>query len=175
MNLEERIAFHRHLATGYHEAYKYRKERGGVVYPEEWKLADDAVYFSPYFGSGEMGKFMKDAGQSMGDGANLEAIVYTAKFPDWGPVEFMCWPSDVGFSMRTKFEGTAENGTKMSFWACDFILTNEKGEVTRMETHVNGEDFGPVSELAVGVRGPFTDMYVYWEALHKRLVELGHG
>jgi hypothetical protein len=172
---EDRVSLHRRMAEGYHEAYKRRVERQRVVYPDEWRFADDATYSSPYFSGGKdapFGKFMKAPGMSMSKGATMEARVYDAKLSDWQPVEFMCWPSENGFAMRTRFEGHTDDGVKMGFYALDFVQTNETGLITRWETFVDGEEFGPLVELAIGVRGPFDDFSAYWSALAKRLSEL---
>jgi hypothetical protein len=176
MKIEDRLALHRRMAEGYHAAYKLQGERQSAIYPEEWKFADDAVYSSPYFTGGQglaMGEFSKSHGMSMTDGATMEAKVYSAVLPDWRPVEFMCWPSDIGFAMRTRFEGHTKDGARMSFHALDFVQTNEAGLIRRWETFVDGEEFGPIVKLAIGVRGPFRDATEYWQALGKRLHELG--
>jgi len=163
------------MAEGYHEAYRRRIERQRVIYPDEWRFADDATYSSPYFSGGQdapIGKFMKAPDMTMSNGATMEARVYAAKLPDWQPVEFTSWPSDNGFAMRTRFEGHTEDGRKFGFYALDFVQTNEERLITRWETFVDGEEFGPLVEMAVGVRGPFDSFSSYWTALDRRLREL---
>jgi hypothetical protein len=176
MNIAERLALHRRMAEGYHGAYERQHEQGDAVYSEEWKFADDAAYFSVYFTGGQevpLGEIANASGASMTDGAALEARVYSAVLPDWGPLEFMCWPSDVGFVTRTRYGGHTKDGAAMSFHMIDFVLTNEDGLITRWETFCDGEEFGPVAELAVGLRGPFRNVFDYWGALSRRLQELG--
>jgi len=176
MNLEERIALHRRMAEGYHDAYMRQDERGDAVYSEDWNFADDAVYSSQYFSGGKdvlIAEMMKSTGKDIHQGAKLEAKVYSDVLPDWKPVDFICFPSDIGFSMQTRFEGHTKDGIKMTFHALDYVLTDEDGLITRWETFVDGEEFGPLAELVLGVRGPFSDMTDYWRALYNRFKDLG--
>ena len=164
------------MAEGYHAAYERQHERKEAIYSKEWTFADEAVYFSVYFTGGRavpIGELSKSHGMSMTDAAALEAKAYSAALPDWGPVEFKCWPSENGFVMRTRFGGHTKAGVMMSFHMMDFVETNELGQITYWETFCDGEEFGPVAELAIGVRGPFPDAFTYWGALEKRLRELG--
>jgi hypothetical protein len=167
MTLEERLALHRRLAEGYHEAYKRRVERGAVIYPDEWRLADDAIYWSSYFGTAPLKQFHKQSGATQSESASREAVVYATKLPDFAPVEFMCWPSENGAAWRSRFEGHTEDGRTMGFFAVDFILTNEEGLITRWETFVDSAEFGDVLELCTGVRGPFSDFYEYRKELNR--------
>jgi hypothetical protein len=177
MKIEDRLAHHRRIAEGYEEAYKLRAQRGGrVIFPKEWVFAEDAVYVSVYFSGGvesPLGKFLKKSGESIGDGATREARVYAAKFPDWTTTNFMCWPAENGATWRSRMTGTTKDGVKMAWHMVDFINTNAQGEITRWETFCDGEEFGPVMEHAVGVRGPFKDFTQYWKALNRRLEQLG--
>ena len=163
------------MAEGYHAAYERQHERKNATYSKEWSFADDAVYFSLYFTGGKavsIGELSKSNGMSMTDGATLEAKAYSAVLPDWGPVEFKCWPSENGFAMRSRFAGHTKDRIMMGFHMIDFVETNDLGQITYWETFCDGEEFGPVAELALGVRGPFRDVFTYWGALHKRLEEL---
>jgi hypothetical protein len=176
MIIEDRIALHRRMAEGYHAAYELQQQRQDAIYSEEWKFADDAVYSSPYFTGGQdlsMGQMFKMSGMSITKVATLEAKVYSAVLPDWKPVQFECWPSDIGVAMQIRFEGHTKEGVKMGFYALDFVKTNDEGMITRWETFVDGEEFGPITELATGVRGPFRDASGYLSALGKRIKELG--
>jgi hypothetical protein len=49
MSVENRIALHRRMAESYHDAYSEKAVKDGATY-DEWKFADDAIYWSPYFG-----------------------------------------------------------------------------------------------------------------------------
>jgi hypothetical protein len=165
VNAQERIALHRRLAEGYHEAYLRRAERGAVIYPPEWQLADDAIYWSSYFGTAPLKQFHRQAGTTQSESASKEADVYAAQLPDFGPVEFMCFPSEQGFMTRTLFVGHTRGGKRMSFYALDVVLTNEAGQITRWETFVDSAEFGDILELCTGVRGPFKDFHQYRQAL----------
>ena len=82
MNLQERIALHRRMAEGYHAAYAHRAVKDGATYAT-WEFADDAVYWSPYFGN----KLIKlsEHPVSVAASATMEARAYSITFPDWGP------------------------------------------------------------------------------------------
>lgn len=169
MDVEDRVSLHRRLAEGYHEGYKRRVERGAVIYPPEWQLADDAIYWSSYFGTAPLKQFHNQRGASQNDSASNEALVYATKLPDFAPIEFMCWPAEEGAAWRSRFEGHTEDGRTMGFWAADFILTNEAGLITRWETFVDSGEFGNVLELCTGVRGPFEDFLDYRRELDRVL------
>jgi hypothetical protein len=170
MTLEERIALHRRMAESYYNAYHQQAVKEGTTY-EDWKFADNAVYFSPYFGQGLI--HLKEHPISVKTSATMEAKAYSLKFPDWGPEQFKCWPSDNGFVMQTLFSGHTEDGKKMSFYAYGFVETNEAGEITRWETHVN-EDYDAFLDVAIGVHGPFdNDASAYMEALGRTLKAVG--
>jgi hypothetical protein len=67
-------------------------------------------------------------------------MAYSVRFSGWGPVDFRSWPSDLGFAMRTKFEGRRRaDGIVMGFFAYGFVETDALGRITRWETHVNRE------------------------------------
>jgi hypothetical protein len=151
--LEDRIALHRRMAESYHTAYARKAVKDGATY-EEWKFADDAVYWSPYFGN-ELIQLSKHP-VSVSTSATMEAKAYSLRFPDWGPVEFKCWPSDNGFVMKTLFEGHTQDGTTMSFYSYGFVETNDQGEITRWETHVS-EEYSAFLDVAIGVHGPFRE------------------
>ena len=171
LTLEERIALHRRMAESYRDAYADKAVKDGATY-EEWKFASYAVYWSPYFGNEEMP--LSTLNVSVATYATMEAKAYSIKFPDWGPVEFKCWPADNGFVMRTLFRGHMKDGTRMSFYSYGFIETNDWGEITRWETHVNGDDYGPFLDVAIGVRGPFLEGHTpYFEALSRTLQNAG--
>jgi hypothetical protein len=171
LTLQERIDLHRRMAESYHSAYAKKAVEEGATY-EEWKFADDAVYWSPYFGNTLIK--LKEHPISVSTSATMEAKAYSLKFPDWGPVEFKCWPADNGFVMKTLFQGHTKDGREMSFFAYGFVETNDLGEITRWETHVNGDDYGPFLDVAIGVHGPFKDSAnVYMEALARTLKEAG--
>jgi hypothetical protein len=171
MTLEERIALHRRMAESYHAAYDKKAVKEGATY-EAWKFADDAKYWSPYFGNHIIE--LKTTPISVKDSATMEALAYSLKFPDWGPIEFKSWPSDNGFVMKTLFQGHMKDGTEMRFFAYGFVETNDQGEITRWETHVNGDEYGPFLDVAIGVHGPFKESAApYMEALGRALKAAG--
>ena len=96
-------------AESYHHAYDEKAVKEGATY-DEWKFADDAVYFSPYFGMGLIK--LKTHPISVKASATMEAKAYSLRFPDWGPEEFKCWPADNGFTMKTLFSRHTKDGKK---------------------------------------------------------------
>lgn len=170
LTLEERIELHRRMALSYNSAYDKKAVKDGATY-DEWKFADDAVYFSPYFGKGVIE--LKTHPISVKTSATMEAKAYSLRFPDWGPVEFNCWPSDIGFVMKTHFVGHTKDGKEMDFYAYGFVETNEDGEIKRWETHVSPE-YNDFLDVAIGVHGPFGDQAdEYMKALARTLKEAG--
>jgi hypothetical protein len=173
MTLEERVELNRRLAECYHDAYRLQQERGRTDL-DMWKFSDDAVFYMPYFTGGDvvpMGLFLKTAGISLSDLADMEQKAYSKILPDWHNVEFLAFPSDIGFAFRARMEGHDQHGRKYSFHACDFLLTNDEGQITRWETHMDDSEFGPVVELLTGQRGPFENFDVYWKAVADHLTD----
>lgn len=170
MTLEERIKLHRRMADSYYQAYRNDDVKEGKTY-EEWKFADDAIYWSPYFGNNEIE--LKNHPISVKDAATMEALAYSVEFKDWKPLGFKCWPSDNGFTMQTHFGGHSSEGKFMEFYAYGFVETNENGEIIRWETHVN-PDYNDFLDVAIGVHGPFREgPEPYMEAVAKKMKEAG--
>ena len=61
----------------------------------------------------------------------------------------------------------------MGFYSIGFVETNDQGEITRWETHVDDYEYGPFLEVALGVRGPFHGTTAYIDALHRALEQAG--
>ena len=170
LSLEERVDLHRRMAKSYYNAYDAKAVKDGATY-DAWRFADDAIYWSPYFGQEVIQ--LRDHPISVVDSATMEAKAYSLRFPDWGPEQFKCWPSDNGFVMQTYFSGHTKDGVKMGFFAYGFVETNEIGEVIRWETHVS-EEYNAFLDVAIGVHGPFPDKAdAYMEALARTLKEAG--
>jgi hypothetical protein len=171
MNIEERVALHGRMAEGYRNAYLHQEVQEGVSY-EEWKFAHDAVYSSPYF-TGETVLLLRDVPIDAAKSATMEAKAYALTFPDWKPADFRYWPAANGFVMKTRWQGHTTEGTTMGFYSYGFVDTNDEGEVTRWETHVNDE-YSRFLEVAIGVSGPFTGNE-YMDALARCLEAAGES
>lgn len=170
MTLEERLQYHRQLAESYHAAYVERTVEAGSTY-EDWVFAPHATYWSPYFGNDFVD--LSECPISVRKSAAMEADSYCITFPDWGPLDFRCWPSDKGFVMQTHFGGHDKAGKLWDFFAYGFVETNEAGEITRWETHVSPE-YNDFLDQAIGIHGPFKQgSEVYMEAVAKKLKEAG--
>jgi len=161
--LEDRIELHRQMAEDYYMGYDQETVQQGEAYAS-WKVAEGADYWSPYFTNYQTIPLtsMEDIAMS----ATIEANAYRVRFPDWGPVEFMSWPSDHGFVMRTKFEGTDRcTGNTMSFYTHGFVETNENGELTHWETWPDTPQYDPFLKAAIGQCGPWKDAQEYYGAI----------
>lgn len=168
--LADRVALHRRMAEAYGHAYMAKRVGGSASYldssrQEAWKFADDVVYSSPYW-TGDKAHPFSEFPMPVHDYATIEARAYTVRFPDWGPVSFECWPADNGFVMKFRWEGTTKQGRKMGFYSYSFVVTNEYGEVTRWETHVNKE-YDDFLDVAIGEHGPYADHRPYIETLRR--------
>lgn len=160
--VEKRIDMHRQMAEDYYNGYDQETVEEGKAYAS-WKVAEGADYMSPYFTNFETIALvsMEDIAQS----ATIEANAYRVRFTDWRPVEFMNWPSDHGFVMRTKFEGTDRcTGNTMSFYTHGFVETNENGEITHWETWP-GSRYDAFLKTAIGRCGPWKDAAEYYGAI----------
>lgn len=176
MNIDERIAHHTRMAKAYGNAYLRQGVQEGEEYVDEsgqdaWRFADDAIYTSPYF-TGDEVILMKEALADTGRAATMEAKAYSLTFPDWKPADFKYWPAVNGLVMKTRWQGTATDGTVMGFYSYSFIETNDLGEITRWETHVNDE-YGPFLDVAIGRSGPFHGNAEYLDALTACLERAG--
>ncbi len=170
LTLEERIELHRRMAMSYYSAYDKKAVKDGATY-DEWKFADDAVYFSPYFGDNLIE--LRTHPMSVKTSATMEALSYSVTFPDWAPLSFKCWPSDNGFVMQSHFGGHTKDGKFMDFFAYGFVETNAEGLITRWETHVSPE-YNDFLDVAIGVHGPFKQgPEPYMAAVAKKLKEAG--
>lgn len=168
--LEERLQYHLDMAKSYYAAYEKRTVEDGAKY-DNWVFADDAVYWSPYFGDNLIE--LKSNPMSVQQSAVMEASIYCVTFPDWGPIGFKCWPSDIGFVMQTHFGGHDKDGKFMDFYAYGFVETNEKCEITRWETHVSPE-YNDFLDAAIGVHGPFKNgADDYMEAVVRKMRQEG--
>jgi hypothetical protein len=166
MDREERVALHKKMAEAYRDAYLRKAVHCGMEYGH-WTFADDALYASPYFTGNQVLK-LKEVLDGAAQVATMEARAYTVNFADWAPAEFKCWPSENGFAMRTTWEGHTRDGKLMGFYSIGFVDTNDQGQITRWETFVNDEEYGPFLQVAIGTRGPFaSESYV--TALNRHL------
>lgn len=166
-----RIRLHYRMAQDYYNAYELLTTGEDVVYPS-WTLAENAEYWSPYFTN-----YKTIPLESMDEiilSATLEASAYRVMFPDWGPVEFNCWPSLQGFVMRTKFQGTHRvTGEVMSFYTHGYVYTNLKGEIIRWETWPEPYAYDQFLQVAIGDSGPWEDSCQYYNAILLFLKSVG--
>ncbi len=171
LNLEERLALHRRMAEAYRNAYLRQGIQEGEAFIDVWTFAADAMYASPYF-TGDQAFLLSEFPEESARASTMEAKAYSLTFPDWKPADFKYWPADNGFVMKTRWEGLTKDGTKMGFYSYSFVETNDDGEVTRWETHVNDE-YSPFLDVAIGVHGPFHGTSAYVEALERCLAAAG--
>lgn len=159
------------MAEAYRDAYLRQGVQDGEAFADAWKFAADGVYVSPYFTGDQVfpfSEFPTDTARA----STMEAKAYSLTFPDWSPVSFEHWPAANGLTMKTRWQGTTEDGVTMGFYSYSFIHTNDAGELTRWETHVNDE-YNAFLDVAIGTHGPFQGTGEYVEALERTLAAAG--
>ena len=170
MTLEERLEKHRRMAESYHQAYVKQSVQDGSTY-DEWQFADDAVYWSPYFGDSLID--LKTNPISVRQSATMEALSYSSTLPDWTALGFKCWASENGFVMQTHFGGHDSDGKLWDFYAYGFVETDEVCRIKRWETHVSPE-YNDFLVKCLGVHGPFKNgAEEYMAAVAKKMKEAG--
>ena len=167
---EERIANNRAIAESYYHAYDKKAVKDGAVY-DVWPLRP-----MRNIGRTTSANSMIDLQEnpiSVEDSATMEALSYSVEFDDWGPVDFECFPSVDGVAWKTHFGGhRKKDGVFMDFFAYSFIRSNEYGEITHWETHVNS-GYNDFLDVAIGEHGPYNDANVYMAAVMKKLSSAG--
>lgn len=155
MAVEDRLALHQRLSDGIIDAYRSGVERGGIVYPEEWVLAEDMIFWSPTLGKGIEFPYAKEiaaAGLTLAQAATLEAQYIWSKLPNFravGPAGNVIVNAS-GFAQWWSFEGTAEDGRVYRLHEADFISTNESGQVSRWEAFLDWTEMKPLLQLLSG-------------------------
>ncbi len=167
----ERIARNKQIAEAYYSAYDKKAVKDGATY-ESWVFARHAEYWSPYFGSDMIDLELHPI--SVEDAATMEALSYSVEFKDWGPIDFECFPGIEGVAWKTHFGGHRKSDDVfMDFFAYSFIRTDDYGEITHWETHVNG-DYNDFLDVAIGEHGPYRNgSDPYMEAVMKKLKSAG--
>lgn len=171
MTLEERIAHHVRMAEAYRDAYLEQGVQDGGAFADAWKFAEDGVYVSPYFTGDQVFK-LSEFPEDTARASTMEAKAYSLSFPDWKPASFDYWPANNGVVMKTRWQGQTKDGVKMGFYSYSFINTDDDGQITRWETHVNDE-YNAFLDVALGVHGPFHGTGEYLEALERTLAAAG--
>lgn len=167
---EERIANNKAIAESYYHAYDKKAVKDGAVY-DTWKYAPHAEYWSPYFGNNMID--LQENPISVEDSATMEALSYSVEFDDWKPINFESFPGIEGVAWKTHFGATRKkDGVFMDFFAYSFIRTNEYGEITHWETHVNS-NYNDFLDVAIGEHGPYDDADKYMAAVMKKLKSAG--
>ena len=171
LNDMERLEKNRQIAESYYIVYSKKTVKDGAVY-DKWVFAPNATYWSPYFGNNKIDLGINPI--SVEDSATMEALSYSIEFKDWGPVDFECFPSIEGVAWKTHFGGhRKKDDVFMDFYAYSFIKTNEYGEITHWETHVN-TDYNDFLDVAIGEHGPYKNgAGAYMKAVTKKLISAG--
>lgn len=166
----ERIENNRAIAMSYYSVYDKTSVKDGSVY-DAWVYAPHAEYWSPYFGGNMID--LQENPISVEDSATMEALSYSVEFDNWKPIDFECFPSIEGVAWKTHFGATRKSdGVFMDFFAYSFIRSNEYGEITHWETHVNAA-YNDFLDVAIGEHGPYDDANRYMAAVMKKLQSAG--
>ncbi len=166
----ERIANNKAIAEAYISVYDETSVKDGSTY-EGWRYAPHATYWSPYFGNGTID--LQENPISVEDSATMEALSYSVEFDDFKPLEFECYPSIEGVAWKTRFGARRKSdGVLMSWFTYSYIHTNEYGEITHWETHVNGA-YDAFLDVAIGEHGPYDDANLYMAAVMRKLASAG--
>jgi hypothetical protein len=170
MSIEDRLTMNRRIAEGYRDAYKRMGVQDGEKY-DSWAFAPGAEYVSPYWTNDEV-IILSEQDTEAGKSAIMEAKSISLVYDDWAPVDCQIWPSDDGFVMKNKWTAVRKRDAQpVRYYSYTFARTNEQGQITRWETHVD-EDFGPFIEEVIGIRGPF-EGDTYMKALATALERAG--
>jgi len=170
MKLEERVAMNRKIAEGYRNAYMKKDVEEGARY-DSWNFAPGAEYVSPYWTNDEIW-ILDQQPIEAGKTAIMEAQAVANVYPDWKVVDCQIWAADDGFVLKNKWIGHKRDDSEHWYYSYTFALTNEQGQITRWETHVD-ENFGPFIEAVIGVRGPFREQTEYMDAIARALDKAG--
>ena len=166
----ERIANNRAIAMSYYHAYDRKAVKDGATY-DAWVFAPHAEYWSPYFGNSLID--LQENPISVEDSASMEALSYSVEFEGWGPIDFECFPGIEGVAWKTHFGATRKSdGAFMDFFAYSFVRSNEYGEITHWETHVNTA-YNDFLDVAIGEHGPYDDADRYMAAVARKLASAG--
>ena len=171
LNDMERMEKNKQIAESYYDVYSKKAVKDGAVY-DKWVFSPHATYWSPYFGNNKIDLGVNPI--SVEDSATKEALSYSVEFKDWGPIDFECFPSIEGVAWKTHFGGHRKKDNEfMDFFAYSYIKTNEYGEITHWETHVNS-DYNDFLDVAIGVHGPFKNgSGPYMKAVTNKLMSAG--
>ena len=84
------------------------------------------------------------------------------------------FPAVDGVAWKTHFGGHRKSDDVfMDFFAYSYIRSNEYGEITHWETHVNS-DYNDFLDVAIGEHGPYRDSADrYMQAVSKKLLSAG--
>ncbi len=170
MKVEDRVAMNQRIAEGYRNAYMRKGVEEGERY-EAWNFAPNAEYVSPYWTNDEIW-ILGDQQIEAGKTAIMEAKAISLVYPDWKVVDCQIWAATDGFVMKNKWVGNKADGTSATYYSYTFARTNEAGQITRWETHVD-ENFGPFIETVIGIRGPFREQHQYMDAIARVLEKAG--
>ena len=171
LNDLERMKKNRKIAESYYAVYSKKTVKDGAVY-DKWVFAPHATYWSPYFGNNKIDLGVNPV--SVQDSATMEALSYSVEFKDWGPIDFECFPSIEGVAWKTHFGGhRKKDDVFMDFFSYSYIKTNEYGEITHWETHVNS-DYNDFLDVAIGEHGPYKNgAGPYMKAVTNKLKSAG--
>lgn len=162
MDQKERDHLLRRLAQGFVDAYALCLTRGGIEYPDEMRLSDDArVVFNSYglanFKGGpidmEIGPMFAASGLSPSAFDNAQLRMWWEHLPDFHCAESTVYFKEDGFMVRAIYEATTPTGEHLALEELDFIDVNEEGEIRRWEVWEEPAAWDTMTMLAFGKYG----------------------
>jgi hypothetical protein len=162
MDQKERDHLLRRLAQGFVDAYALCLTRGGIEYPDEMRLSDDArVVFNSYglanFKGGpidiEIGPMFAASGLSPSAFDNAQLRMWWEHLPDFHSTESTVYFKEDGFMVRAIYEATTPTCEHLTLEELDFIDVNEEGEIRRWEVWEEPAAWDAMTMLAFGKPG----------------------
>lgn len=129
-----------------------------------WNFAPGAEYVSPYWTNDEVWILSEQPIDALKT-ATMEALAITTVYQDWNVVDCQIWAAEDGFVMKNKWAGTHKRDNALwTYYSYTFARTNEEGQITRWETHVN-DQYPPFIAEVIGTPGPFTTQASYMDPI----------
>jgi hypothetical protein len=150
-----RVARNLKIAESFLQGYRRLADEGAADILDGIAFADGWVLFSPW-----TGEIAGDRGGDFGSSAAAEFRKIATRLPDVGVDQFEAWPTDDGCAWRWRLHGHSSEGTAYELWEQVFMLTDDGGQITRLEFFDDWQSFpqmmGFVTGLSIDELATFT-------------------